>query len=223
MPCTTRTPVTCPRVGRDRPSAATDTIDSLNRPRERRLIRPPATPHCVIVIDMPTTTPIAVIANHPDLDSQALLTAAAAHWRAAGVKVVGAIAENQPAGEICDADYMRDIVSGKRIHVRLDTPPAGTTCHMDRAAMNDTGASLLSQIPGADVVVLSKFGKLETMQKGLFPALVAALASGKPVLTTVSDKHAAAWRAFAPQADWLDGDAAAIERWWRRVAPALPE
>lgn len=169
---------------------------------------------------MPTTSPIAVIANRPEFDSQAALTAAVDRWRRAGVKVVGAIAQNQPAGEICDADYMIDVASGQRTHVRLETPPAGTACHMDRMAMNATGSGLLSQIPDADVVVLSKFGKLESMHKGLWPALMAAIAAGKPILTTVSPKHAEACRAFAPDATWLHADSAEIERWCQRIGAA---
>jgi len=62
--------------------------------------------------------------------------------------------------------------------------------------------------------VLSKFGKLEAAGQGLFPAFEAAAAAGKPVLTSVSSKHRDAWRAFAPDADFIQADEAALTEWW---------
>ena len=71
------------------------------------------------------------------------------------------------------------------------------------------------QIQTGDLVVLSKFGKLEAMRSGLTGAFEAAIAAGKPVLTTVSEKHREAWRAFAPDATVLPADKTALQAWWR--------
>jgi hypothetical protein len=67
--------------------------------------------------------------------------------------------------------------------------------------------------------VLSKFGKLEAMEQGLWPAFTAAVAAGKPLLTTVSARHIEAWRALAPAPIWLEPDGRSIERWWQVVKP----
>lgn len=163
---------------------------------------------------MATFGTIAYIANREGLDSQALLTAAAAQWRAAGVKAVGVLAENNDTAGVCSAGFLRDLASGRRFSIQLDAPPAGTACHLDAAGMEDAGAGLLAQIPGADVVVFSKFGKLEAAQQGLWAAFAAALAAGKPLLTTVSSRHLESWNAFAPVALRLEGDRAAIAQWW---------
>src|SRR3546814_2287181 len=90
-----------------------------------------------------------------------------------------------------------------RYSIQLDTPPAGTACHLDAAGLGDACTGLLAQIAAADVVVVSKFGKLEAMRQGLWPAFAAAVAIGKPLLTTVSHRHVGAWTAFAPAAAWL--------------------
>ncbi len=74
---------------------------------------------------------------------------------------------------------------------------------------------MLDQLSASEVDVLSKFGKLEAARQGLAPVFEAALAAGKPVLTTVSEKHRDAWRAFAPDAAALAADGAAIGSWWR--------
>lgn len=100
----------------------------------------------------------------------------------------------------------------------LDAQPAGTSCHLDATGVDGACAAVLSQIPDSDVVVLSKFGKLEATGGGLAPAFAAAMAGGKPVLTTVSDLHQDAWRRLAPDAIRLPADGAAIRDWWAKIA-----
>jgi len=159
---------------------------------------------------------IAVIANREGLDSQALLARAAGAWRTAGLRVVGVLAENNDTEGMCSAGFVRNIGSGTRYSVHLDTPPAGKTCHLDAEGMHEACAGLLGQIPSADIVVLSKFGKLEAMQQGLWPAFTAAVTTGKPLLTTVSSSQMEAWTAFAPAALWLGADDPSIQEWSRR-------
>lgn len=156
---------------------------------------------------------IAAIANREGLDSQALLSGLAASWRQAGVCVAGLLAEDGAGEGGCSAGFLRDIASGRRYSIHLDASPAGTTCHLDAAGMGAAGAGMLDQIVGADIVVLSKFGKMEAMRQGLWPTFAAAMTAGKPLLTTVSSRHLEAWTAFAPAAVWLDPAASSIERW----------
>lgn len=171
---------------------------------------------------MTTSRTIAYIANRAGLDSQALLSAAAAQWRAAGIRAVGVLAENSQTAGVCSAGFLRDLASGRRFSIQLDAPPAGSDCHLDAMGMEDAGAGLLAQIPDADIVVFSKFGKLEAARQGLWTAFAAAVAAGKPLLTTVSPRHMESWNASAPAALRLDGDAAAIAQWWNTVRPGPP-
>lgn len=116
---------------------------------------------------------------------------------------------------MCSAAFLRDVALGRRFSIQLDAAPAGTSCHLDAAGIGEACAGLLPQIAGADIVVLSKFGKTEAAQQGLRAAFSGAIAAGRPLLTTVSPKHAEAWAAFAPRAVWLEPDSGAIERWWQ--------
>lgn len=158
---------------------------------------------------------IAVIANREGQDSQALLAEAAAGWRAAGARVAGVLAEDSEAEGTCSAGFLRDIASGRKFSIHLDMATAGTTCHLDAAGLDDACRGLLSQITSADVVLFSKFGKMEAARQGLWAAFTAAAAAGKPLLTTVSSRHVDAWTAFAPAAAWLAPDGRSIEQWWR--------
>ncbi len=159
---------------------------------------------------------IATVIGADSAATQALLATMVAGWRASGVNVVGAIAEvpGLPKGT-CSAGFLRDIATGTPYQIYLETPPRDTSCHLDAAGVEAACATIRDQVPGSDLVVLSKFGKLEAARQGLADAFEAAVAAGKPVLTTVSDKHRDAWRAFVPDAVFLEADETAIQDWWQ--------
>lgn len=150
---------------------------------------------------------------------QALLADAADGLKAAGLRVAGTLAETHGMPHLaCSAGFLRDIGSGQAYAMFLGAPPPGTTCHLDAAGVEGACAAVLGQIAGSDVVVLSKFGKLEAQGGGLAPAFLAAMAAGKPILTSVSDLHWAAFHRFAPEAVRLRADAPAIRSWWMEAA-----
>ncbi|MDE2601881.1 MAG: DUF2478 domain-containing protein [Bradyrhizobium sp.] len=160
--------------------------------------------------------PIAAVIGADSQYIQSLFAATVADWRAAGVKVVGVIAETHGlADRSCNAGLLRDIATGKPFSIYLETAPDNTSCHLDADGVNAASASLVLQVQTSDLVVLSKFGKLEAMRSGLTGAFEAAIAAGKPVLTAVSEKHRDAWRAFAPDATFLPAEKTALEAWWR--------
>lgn len=67
---------------------------------------------------------------------------------------------------------------------------------------------------GCDLVVLSKFGKLEAGGGGLRDAFAAAIDAGVPLLTSVSQNFSVAWEAFAaPLFVVLPADPDRIEQW----------
>lgn len=171
---------------------------------------------CYWLIVMTSGNNIAAIVNREGLDAQSVLAEAVADWQAAGIGVAGILAERNADG-ICSAGFLTDIASGRRYSIQLDKPPEGTACHLDAGGMETAGADLLAQIEEADVVVLSKFGKLEAMHAGLWPAFAAAMAAGKPLLTTVSTKQFEAWKAFSPSSLWVEADDRSIRQWWKSI------
>jgi hypothetical protein len=160
---------------------------------------------------------IATVSGVDSAAAQALFATAIAQWRGAGIKVAAVLAETlTPTESICSAGYLRDVGSGTAYSIHLDTP-RDTTCHLDARGVEAACAALLPQLDNCDLVVLSKFGKLESMGGGLFPAFAAARAAGLPLLTTVSAKHEDAWRTFAPDAVTLPANAEALQDWWRAL------
>jgi hypothetical protein len=160
---------------------------------------------------------IAVVQGADSESIQKLLASTVADWRAAGIRVAGVTAEVHGLPDrTCSAGLLRDIGSGHQFPIYLETAPLGTSCHLDARGVEAACASVIAQIATSDLVVLSKFGKLEAMRQGLFPAFAAAIAAGRPVITTVSAKHRDAWQAFAPDTACLDADKPALTEWWRR-------
>jgi ABC-type sugar transport system substrate-binding protein len=68
---------------------------------------------------------------------------------------------------------------------------------------------------GVDVVVLSKFGKLEAARSGLCDAFRAAMMADIPVITAVSPSVAEDWGQFAGElAQSVDARVDALAAWW---------
>lgn len=162
---------------------------------------------------------IAVVEGADSESIQRLFTDLAADLRASGAKVAGAIAQASPLPDsTCSAGLLHIVGAGRSYPIYLETAPAGTSCHLDATGVERACAAVLADMPGCGLVVLSKFGKLEAMREGLFPAFQAAVAAATPILTTVSAKHRPAWQAFAPGADVIGADIAAMKAWWRATA-----
>jgi hypothetical protein len=162
-----------------------------------------------------TARPTAALEGASSAIAQALLADLAARLRGSGIRVVGLVAETHGLPDrTCTAGFLRDVASGARHSIYLDPPPHGTSCHVDAAGAGKAAAALIPQIPASDLVVLSKFGKLEAAGGGLMPAFATAVAARKPILTTVSPLQHAAWRAFAPGAAALPATTRALADWW---------
>jgi nucleoside-triphosphatase THEP1 len=165
-----------------------------------------------------TTDRIATVTGADSSTVQRLLATSVAGWRASGARVVGVIAEGHGITDrTCGAGFLRDIASGKAYPIYRETAPSRTTCHLDAAGVDAACADIIDQVSASDLVILSKFGKLEAMREGLARAFEVAIAAGKPVLTTVSEKHRCAWKSFAPEAICLVADEAALQAWWKRA------
>lgn len=161
---------------------------------------------------------IATIVGTDSAGAQVLFAATAAEWQAAGARVAGVVSEARALPDsYCTAGFLRDIASDRRYPIYLEETPSGTSCHVDATGVEAACAAVRASLGSSEAVILSKFGKLEAQHRGLADAFAAAIASGKPLLTTVSRKHRDAWQAMVPDAVMLPADPAAIRDWWRAV------
>jgi hypothetical protein len=171
---------------------------------------------------MDVTKKIAVVQG-PGPAIEDLFRTLAERWQSEA-RVAGAIAEDQGLPDrACSAGYLRSLRDGARYSIFQDAGPGSEACQLAGDGAVLAAAAVRRDIEtGCDLVILSKFGKLEAGGGGLRDAFAAAIEAGVPVLTTVARSQAGAWDAFAgalfaPVA----ADPGAIEAWWRNVRSGL--
>lgn len=136
---------------------------------------------------------------------------------AVGHRVAGMV-EREDAAVFNDKRDSRltGVADGTACCLFQDLGPSSQACSLDVAAI--TGACGLveaSLVPGAELLVISEFGKIEAEGGGFRAAMGKALTLDIPVLTSVNPAFEAEWLAFtggmahclAPQ-DW------ALNEWW---------
>lgn len=167
---------------------------------------------------MDATKKIAVVQG-PGPVVQVLFRTLAERWRDEA-RVVGAIAEDHGlADRACSAGYLRSLAGGARYPIFQDLGRGSQTCHLAGDGAVEAASAVAKDIgTGCDLVILSKFGKLEAAGGGLREAFAAAMEAGVPVLTSVARSQAVPWESFAsPLFTAVAADAGEIEAWWRSV------
>jgi hypothetical protein len=171
---------------------------------------------------MDVTKKIAVVQG-PGPMVEELFRTLAERWRPEA-RVAGAIAEDHDLPDrACSAGYLRSLGDGARYPIFQDLGPGSQICHLAGDGAVLAAAAVRRDIEtGCDLVILSKFGKLEAGGGGLRDAFAAAIEAGVPVLTAIARSQAGAWEAFAGSLFMpIPADAGAIEAWWRSVRTGL--
>ncbi len=162
---------------------------------------------------------IAAIQGAPSAEVQSLFQTLVERWRLS-VRLAGVVAEDHGlADRSCSAGFLRSLGGGERFSIFQDLGPGSAGCHLAPDGLLAAADAVQRDIArGCDLVILSKFGKLEAAGDGLRSAFAAAIEAGIPVLTSVSPALAAAWQDFAaPLCVVVPADADRIDDWWRGV------
>ena len=122
---------------------------------------------------------VAVVMGAPSAVIQNLFRELAERWQS-DMRIAGVIEEPHGlADRKCNAGYLRSITNGTLYPIFQDLGPGAEACHLEGAGAISATAAIEQDIAaGCDLVMLSKFGKLETMQRGLWPAFAAAALAG---------------------------------------------
>lgn len=162
---------------------------------------------------------IAVVQGAPGARVQDLFRTLAQRWQAS-VRLAGVIAEDHDLPDrACSAGYLCSLSSGERFAMFQDLGPGSTGCHLASDGVIAAAAAVRRDVAGGcDLVLLSKFGKLEASGSGLRDAFGAAIEAGTPLLTSVSSACLPAWEAFAaPLFTIVPADADRIDAWRQSV------
>ena len=164
---------------------------------------------------------IAAVVGSSNISKQDLLADFVQRRRRQGLRVAGIIEfAAKAASGACGALSVVDLATGERIAITQNLGPGSTACNLDPAGLAEACAAAQRAIEaGADLVVLSKFGKLEAGRGGLCGAFAAAIDAELPIVTTVNPLMREDWTRFAGDlADDVVADAEALESWWNGLA-----
>ncbi|MFZ3350944.1 MAG: DUF2478 domain-containing protein [Xanthobacteraceae bacterium] len=162
---------------------------------------------------------IAVIRGASSAEVQDLFRTLVERWRPA-FRLAGLIAESHGlADRTCSAGFLRNVTGGERFSIFADLGPGSTECHLDgKGALRAADAVARDIAAGCDLVILSKFGKLEADGRGLFGAFSAALDAHIPLLTSLSPACQTQWEKLAGRSYVvLPSELDRIRAWWRAV------
>lgn len=135
-------------------------------------------------------------------------------------RLAGVIAEAHGLPErSCSAGYLRNIKTRERFSIFHDLGPGSTVCHLAGDGAREAAKTVERDIAaGCDLVVLSKFGKLEAAGEGLAAAFKAAIDAELPLLTSVSPALEGAWtKLLGRPFVIIPPDQTEIETWWRGI------
>lgn len=118
--------------------------------------------------------------------------------------------------------YVRDLDGGFHHSIMQDLGRASTGCSVDPGAIALAAGRLGAAIDRRpDLLVVNRFGRLESEGGGMLAEIGRAVVEEIPLLICVSDRYLEAWNAFADGLDVkLPPDAKALDEWWTELAPA---
>ncbi|WP_111560013.1 DUF2478 domain-containing protein [Paracoccus sediminilitoris] len=119
--------------------------------------------------------------------------------QARGLRIAGAVQTNHDLGPDCACDMDMQVIGDGAAPVRISQSlGAGASgCRLDTGALEEVVARTAPTLPGADLVVIPKFGRQEAMGRGFYSLIAEAAAAGQPVVLYVPRQQRAAFLAFA--------------------------
>jgi len=166
---------------------------------------------------------IAALQGASSAAIQSLLDDFALQVARQGYRIVGVVEHIGEGKSACGSRAVRDLSTGAVIPISQNLGEGSTACNLDPSGLIEACAAVERAIAaGADLVVISKFGKLEAERRGLSGAFRAAVDAGVPILTSVSPAMTDAWRLFAgPLSQFIGPEVALLHAWWRTASAGL--
>jgi nucleoside-triphosphatase THEP1 len=132
-----------------------------------------------------------------------------AFWTHAGLRVAGLVEDDMPRPDrgVCDM-VLHELVSGERILISKYRGKQARGCRLDTGALLQAAELVRCSLAEADILILNKFGKIESEGGGLRSLIVDALDHAVPIVIFVPRRNQDSWQDFvsplATQWDFAD-------------------
>lgn len=114
---------------------------------------------------------------------------------------------------LCDMELVV-LPDGPVFRINQDRGEAARGCRLDGGALEEAVVAVAARLPGAEALVVNKFGKLEAQGRGYVPLIAEALERDLPVLVGVNGLNLPDLLAFCDgMAQVLPPDPATIAGW----------
>lgn len=166
-----------------------------------------------------TVKNIAVVRGRSTAAVQKVFQDVIERW-APQIRIAGLIEERKNAdGRVCRAGRLRNIADNAVYSMFQATTGITAGCDIENAGLNSASDAVCRDIAtGCDVVILSKFGKLEAAGQGLRAAFAASVEEKIPLLTYAPSTLDQAWASFAgSRAVVVSAEPMAIDDWLRSL------
>ena len=144
-----------------------------------------------------------------------LLAGVVARLEDHGIALAGTVQSgiDRPDRRHCDMD-LRLMPGGPTVRISVDRGAEARGCRLDPGALEQSVLWVSQHLPGADLLVVNKFGKQEAGGKGLAPVIAEALDLGIPVLVGVNALNLPPFLDFAAGiAERLEPETGAATGW----------
>ena len=107
------------------------------------------------------------------------------------------LSTGERGGNCAATTHIVDLRTGEKFDIWEDRGPCARGCRLDEAGLAHAEPALQLAIDErVDLLVINRFGRAESLGRGLRTYFEAALATGVPVLTGVRAPYDKAWREF---------------------------
>jgi nucleoside-triphosphatase THEP1 len=161
-----------------------------------------------------------MIASLPYADGaypDALLEALVRDLQAQGVRVAGVLQHDAARRDRSRCDMnLEDLATGTLISLSEDRGAAARGCRIDADGLVRAAFLIRSALDQGDIdlMIINKFGKIESEGGGLREVIAEAVSIGIPVVIGVPTRNLDAWKAFSGSlVDVLSPDMATVRAW----------
>jgi hypothetical protein len=142
--------------------------------------------------------PLAAIGYQPDFDVDDLLLRACGELRSLGMRLGGVIQRSSgDRGQCASSVHVVDLRSGEFFDIWEARGVCVRGCRLDERGLLDAEATVRAAISDrVDLLVINRFGRAESLGRGLIGCFAAALETSTRVLTAVRAPYLNAWAMF---------------------------
>lgn len=166
---------------------------------------------------VPPLRPGAVIHGAGSGGVDQLLERFAAELLRRGFRIGGVVQRNRGPGDDC-AEVMElvDVATGAVFDISQKLGRESQSCRVDPTGVADASRPVRHAVDQrVDLLVVNKFAGLEAVGQGLSQEMLAGLAEGIPLLTSVGSRYLNEWQIFTGGfTDLLTPTEEALWRWW---------